>query len=610
VIAVFAAVLAACHPAPPPPVVEPAWHPAPPPPDDAIYFVMVDRFANGDPSNDGTLDASDPSAFHGGDLRGVIEHLDYLQALGVRTVWLSPVFSMRTEKFYDWGAFHGYWVQDLQRIEPRFGTEAELRELSDALHARGMRLLLDVVWNHVAMDAPLQAEHPGWFHQEGGIQDWNDPHQLVFGEVHGLPDFAQENPEVYDYLLGSSRHWIEVARPDGFRVDAVRHMPKDFLARMSRDLRSEAGDGFLLLGEDFQGDPVALAETFREGGFGAMFDFPMHYAMLDVFCDDRHPGRLGAMLSGDSAYPDAQHLVTFLDNHDLSRIATRCHGDLSRVRRALAFQLTTRGIPALTWGTEAALEGAGEPKNRADMVFSEENPLAADIQALLAFRRRHPALMGGATAFPRLGDKAEDHSRVLSYYRGAEPREFALVILNGETEPIPLGRVKALHAWAPPGEILVVDDRVHLYDASEGEVDIPTLAPGGLAVLTFRVDPTTAPEKVRVGRDVESQPGHTTVPLRVTATGAPLAPGDRLVLTGGGRALGNWDPAHPAGTFAEREGAQVIDLRAPSCSILEVKLVVVHPDGSLTWQEGENRYLTVPRYTGETPEARSLTVAW
>ncbi|MFH1463283.1 MAG: alpha-amylase family glycosyl hydrolase [Pseudomonadota bacterium] len=580
--------LAACHPAPPAPAVtDPAWHPAPPPPDDAIYFVMVDRFANGDPSNDGDVDPDDPSAFHGGDLRGVIEHLDDLQALGVRTVWLSPVFSMRTEKFYDWGAFHGYWVQDLRHLEPRFGDEATLRELSDALHARGMRLLLDMVWNHVAMDAPLQAEHPGWFHREGGIQDWNDPHQLVFGEVHGLPDFAQENPEVYDYLLGASRHWIEIARPDGFRIDAVRHMPKEFLGQISQDLRAEAGDGFLLLGEDFQGDPVALAETFRDGGFGAMFDFPMHYAMLDVFCDDRSPGRLGAMLSGDGAYPDAGRLVTFLDNHDLPRINTRCHGDLGRVRRALAFQLTTRGIPSITWGTEAALEGEGEPENRADMVFSEENALAADLQTLLAFRRRHPALTEGVTVQPSLTDGLLIHGRVAA-------RESASVVLNGTGGPLPLRPPTPVLTWLHPVEALVADDALHLVDLAAGGELPATLAPGALLVIVEAADDGLGEDETVADRLEYHLPGSGRAALTLTATGVPLESGDQLVLTGSGRALGNWDPARPAGTFKAQDGALTLALEAPSESILEVKLVVVHADGSVTWQAGENRYLQVP----------------
>ncbi len=567
-----------------------AWRPAPPPDDDVIYFAMVDRFHNGDPSNDGNIDLEDPTAFHGGDIQGVIDKLDYLQALGVRTIWLSPVYQMRTDKFFEWGAFHGYWVQDPGRVEPRFGDTALLRELSDQLHAREMRLLLDVVWNHVSFDAPLKEAQPDWFHQHGGIEDWNDPFELVNHEVHGLPDFAQEKPEVYDFLRDTSLRWVRDVQPDGFRVDAVRHMPVDFLASISADLQGEAGDGFFLLGEDFQGDPVALAESYEQGGFGSMFDFPMHYAMLDVFCDDRHPGRLAAMLSGDGAYPDAQGLVTFLDNHDLPRVLSRCHGDLARVRTALAFQLTTRGIPSITWGLEAGLEGEGEPDNRADMVFDRGHVLERDLRLLLDFRRRHPSLTHGVTYQPLATGK-----RLLIYARLSE-REEAIIAYNGADEPVPMAEDPGRIGWQQPIEALIVEEEPRLYSfQGEGNPLPPTLAPGGLAVIVLGADEGLAPGETVAQRLGYELPGALTTRLPITASGVTLGEGDELVLTGSGRALGNWNPSEPAGLFAERDGQLVLELDAPSETVLEVKLVLRHPDGSVTWQEGENRYLHVPK---------------
>lgn len=178
----------------------------------AIYFVMVDRFANGDRANDGDANPADPQAFHGGDLAGVLDRLDWLQDLGIDTVWLSPVFSMRTAPWHGYGAFHGYWTWRMDRLEPRFGDEALLGKLSDELHRRGMKLVLDLVLNHVGPDAPLLTEHPEWFHHLGGVTDWSNPEQLLTHDVHGLTDFAQENPGAADYLLGSARRWLR-ARP-------------------------------------------------------------------------------------------------------------------------------------------------------------------------------------------------------------------------------------------------------------------------------------------------------------------------------------------------------------------------------------------------------------
>jgi len=332
-----------------------------------VYFAMVDRFHNGDPSNDADADPSDPQGFHGGDLRGVIDKVDHLHGLGFRTVWLSPVFAMRTDKHGPWGAFHGYWLADPYSIEPRFGTEDDLRELADALHARDMRLVLDFVANHVGPDTPITVEHPDWLHGNGDVVRWDDPVETVTHDVHGLPDLAQENPEVAAWLLGAAMKWIELG-VDGYRLDAVRHVPIDFWAEFNDQLRAAAGDDFLLLGELFDGDPVAVSETMRAGRFGQMFDFPLHYAATDVICRDAHPGRLAAMLSLDRLYDDPSRLAVFADNHDLPRISSICGGGEAGLLRLL---VELRGELVVTWGTEWWSEGAEEPHNRGDARWEE-----------------------------------------------------------------------------------------------------------------------------------------------------------------------------------------------------------------------------------------------
>ena len=174
----------------------------------SVYFAMVDRFENGDASNDGAIDLNDPQAFHGGDLKGLITRLDWIQSMGFDTVWLSPIFKMRPEKWNGFGAFHGYWTWDLSALEPRFGDELMLAQLRSELDRRGMKLILDVVLNHVGPDAPLAQQKPEWFHHRGGITDWNDAQQLVMNDVHGLPDLATEKPEVFEYLLNATRRWL------------------------------------------------------------------------------------------------------------------------------------------------------------------------------------------------------------------------------------------------------------------------------------------------------------------------------------------------------------------------------------------------------------------
>lgn len=179
-----------------------AWAPK------GVYFAMVDRFENGDSANDGAIDVRDPQAFHGGDLKGLIKRLDWIQSMGFDTVWLSPIFKMRPDKWNGFGAFHGYWTWDLSALEPRFGDELTLAQLRSELDKRGMKLILDVVLNHVGPDAPLVQQKPEWFHHRGGITDWNDAQQLVMNDVHGLSDLATEKPEVFEYLLNATRRWL------------------------------------------------------------------------------------------------------------------------------------------------------------------------------------------------------------------------------------------------------------------------------------------------------------------------------------------------------------------------------------------------------------------
>lgn len=357
-----------------------------------IYFVMVDRFANGETSNDGTIDRSDPSAFHGGDLRGLIDRLDHLEDLGVGTVWLSPVFAMRTEPLGGHGAFHGYWLEDPFLVEPRFGTEEDLRELAAALEARGMGLYLDMVTNHVAYDSARVTSSPDWFHGLGDVVDWSDPEQALDHDVHGLPDLDQAHPEVREWLFDAGRHWVGELPVTGFRLDAVRHVPLGFWADYNREMRAVGGEDFELLGEMFDGDPAVIESTWRAGAFSSMFDFPLHYALVDVFCKGAPAGRLASVLWADRLYQDPGRLVTFVDNHDLPRAMSACGEDAERVAGMLRFLFAVRGTPAITWGTEAGLRGEGEPENRADMAWEGDFPLADVLRGAPSLR---PETAGG-----------------------------------------------------------------------------------------------------------------------------------------------------------------------------------------------------------------------
>ncbi len=529
------------------------------PPDDfdAIYFVLVDRFANGDPSNDGKTDPADPAAFHGGDLEGLIDRLDWLEQLGVRTVWLSPIFAMRTEKFFGHGAFHGYWVEDLTRIEPRFGDEATLKRLSEELARRDMRLLLDVVLNHVGPDAPLVKEKPEWFHRKGPLEDWNDPEQLTTHDVHGLPDLAVERDDVQRHLLGASMKWLRLARPHGFRLDAVKHVPLSFWARYNDEIRKAGGERFVLLGEMLDGDPATLSKVQREGRFSAMFDFPLYFALVDVFCRDRPPSRLGAVLSLDRFYDDPSSLVTLADNHDLPRIASDCGGDEERVAQALTVQLTARGTPSLTYGTEVGLRGAKEPENRPDMRF-QPTALTEHVRKLLRLRRSQRALRSGA---PVLLDSTD----AFFAYARVSPDEAVVVAVNRGQRPV----VLSPPAW--------VTGRAH--DLLGGEkarsLEVP---PRQVRVWSVSGDFGA----VAAEAEAQWRKGAKKRAVEWLANG----PGEVYVV-GSAPELGAWRVERAVGP-GEKARALL-----PVGAVFEYKLVLRDTGGRTIWESGENRSLFV-----------------
>lgn len=538
-------------------------------PQRALYFALVDRMPNGDVSNDRDVAPADPAAWHGGDLKGVTQRLDAMAALGVDALWLSPLSRGRAAKFEGHGAFHGYWVEELAELDPRFGSEAELQGLIAAAHARGIRVYVDLVLNHVDYDAKLVKAKPEWFHRNGPIVDWNDPVQLVTHEVHGLPDLAQERPEVHAALVQAAKAWI-ARGVDGFRLDAVKHVDAGWWRRFGDEVRAGAPDGFYLLGEDLEGDPGKLADRWGKTGFDAVFDFPLHFALLDVVCSGAPPARLAALLAGDAFYDAPERLVTLADNHDLPRLASRC-ADERDGRAVLELLAALRGTPSISWGTESALPGGKEPENRGDLRPDHE-PWRESLTAALARRAAWPALRGRYTQV-----LASDASSLL-LARG-DGQQAALVFLN---------RGEAPRAPALPEAL-----------AAALVIDAPREVPAhgvGLFRLALRPGGSSSPLLAALaGRPAE-------LPITVEVQGLPpLAAGERLHLTGAGPALGGWIPQR--GPVIE---AGLVTLVLPRGTLTEGKLVRVRPDGQVTWEGGEN----VPIFAPAAGPPAPLRLTW
>lgn len=513
-----------------------------------LYFILVDRFHNGDDTNDQTIDPADPQAFHGGDLSGIETKLDYLQDMGVDSLWLSPIFSMRTEKFHGHGAFHGYWVQHLDSIEPRFGGEKALSSLSKSMQKENMNLVIDMVYNHVSFDSPMIEAHPDWFHTYPSIEDWNDPFQLTHYQVHGLPDLDQSRPPVYQYLLHRSLYWQKQAQVQGFRIDAIRHMENDFLKQLSQDSNA------WMLGEDFNGNPAALIERGEQTGLDALFDFPLYYALTQDLCDQNQVSQIASIISMDQYYPENFQLVRFLDNHDLPRIYSRCKESKEKVYQALAFIFSVQGIPMLSYGTETWTKGAGEPENRASLEWDsiDQNLLQA-IKTLSKFRKTHPVLEKGK---PQITHYKKDQLVIEQSWDGY----LSYTILNLSDQPLPFSPpkdVKYLAGLEQKGEKITIKESLDF-------------SPNSLSILIYQGAPTASTERnFSITLDTKEDAEY------------------RLV--GSSPQFGSWNPEDGI-QLQKKDHSYQVELPIKERQVISYKIVKKEGE-TYTWEQGENHFL-------------------
>jgi neopullulanase len=363
---------------------------------DIMYLIMTDRFADGDLSNDGpdaNLNAAasealseraKPRGWHGGDLRGIQQHLDYLQQLGVTALWITPVYENHEESSY-----HGYGATNLYRVDEHYGKLDDLQSLATELHRRGMKLVLDTVPNHVGPANPWVSDEPApnWFHGtaahhlnvETNFRALIDPHapeRDKVGTLEGwfantLPDMDTNDPVVAKYLLQNAEWWIEQTGADALRIDTFSYVNRAFWNTFNGEL-AELYPHLTEVGEVFNGDPV-ITSSFAGGVTRAgsdtrlytPFDFPTYFALRDVFTKEAPMSKLAEVLANDALYPHPERLVPFFGNHDTSRFATAATKPAYEAL-AFAYILTSRGMPQIYSGDELALTGSDDPENRHD----------------------------------------------------------------------------------------------------------------------------------------------------------------------------------------------------------------------------------------------------
>ncbi len=374
--------------------------------DRIIYCIVTDRFYNGDVSNDSPIldpDLGERCNFLGGDFRGIIKKIEegYFELLGVDALWISPVYRAPDRAYRDalpphhkFSGYHGYWPVNHREIEPRFGTMNELKELVRVAHAHNIKIVLDLVLNHVHIDHPWWNEHPDWF-TEVEIEDGRENIRLFdeFPLTTWFDDFAptlnHDKEEVRKALIDSTVWLIKEIGVDGARLDAVKHMPLIFWKEFRQSLNREVGEDFFLFGETISSREKISSYIGKELLNGQL-DYPLFWVIRDVFSGKQNfYGLDNALTQSEKEYPQESMMCPFLGTHDFSRLITYCEleGDekevgwkgaknpseesYSRLRLAFTLLLTIKGTPIILYGDEFGLPGAGDPDNRRLMRFGD-----------------------------------------------------------------------------------------------------------------------------------------------------------------------------------------------------------------------------------------------
>jgi glycosidase len=375
---------------------------------DVVYLVMSDRFANGDSSNDShptvveKVNRAHKDGRHGGDIQGIINHLDYLEDLGVTALWCTPLLEDNEPTY----SYHTYAQSDYYRIDPRFGSNELYKKLADELHQRDMKLIMDYVTNHwgskhwMIQDLPTRDWIHIWSEGEKGFQRSSyrmstqmDPHTSDYDYkacMDGwfdttMPDMNQANPLLLKYLITNAIWWIEYADLDGYRVDTYSYNDKEGIAQWTKAILDEY-PYFNIVGEVWMEETARVAYWQKDSAIGALqdynsycpsvMDFTLFFEMAKMFNEDEQHWQDGMYRAynnfvNDFLYPDPMNLMIFAGNHDTSRIASVFGENVDKYKLVLTLLATMRGYPQLYYGDEIGMTGL---KNEGDGLLRKDFP--------------------------------------------------------------------------------------------------------------------------------------------------------------------------------------------------------------------------------------------
>lgn len=416
--------------------------------DEIIYFIMLDRFADGDPSNNQTVDTENPLAFHGGDLKGLKDNLDEIADLGATAIWFTPIVEQVMEPVEAEGlpfhGHHGYWAESFTRLDPRFGTEADLKDLVDRAHELGLKVILDVVYNHVGYGAEWTRSRGEWLRQ--GEECGGDPITLC---LSGLPDLKTELPEVRDHLFEAHIGLAERVGADGFRLDTYKHISQEFWQAHRSETRARLGDDFFLIGEIWDADKYIARKPFEEDTLDGVLDFSFRDRTMKLLNGVETPARYARYFTKRHDVPEGHVLAPFLSSHDVPMLLAMLRGDTDKLRLAFALQMFADGTPVITWGEEVGRRGGLWPENRQAMPWGDrtqlpgagmarDEALREDVKGMISLRKHLPDMRHAPV------ETIAAEGNVLALKKGA-----VILVINRGAEVAPMPDLPGEFEWQP-----------------------------------------------------------------------------------------------------------------------------------------------------------------
>jgi neopullulanase len=488
---------------------------------DVIYLLTPDRFANGDLTNDSNptllekANRTNKDGRHGGDIKGLKEHLNYIQNLGVTAIWPMPLLENNQSDF----TYHGYAISDFYKIDPRFGTNELYKQFVSDAKTKNLKVIKDLVLNHCGSSHWWMADLPSkdWINNEAVFMSTNHLHEAV-QDIHAskkdlqkqvegwfvpsMPDMNQKNEFLSNYLIQNTIWWIEYADLAGLRIDTYPYSEKKFLAKWNKAILSEYPN-INIVAEEWSLKPSLISywqknknnKDAYKSELPTLMDFPMQNALIDGLLGEEVQNEKGLTkiyqtLSEDFLYPNPNNLVVFADNHDINRFFTQVNGNVDLFKMGMVYLLTTRGIPQIFYGTEIGLQSpdiksdgeirkdmpGGWPDDTTD-VFSQKNlktqqtELYNFVQKILLWRKTATAIHDGQLI------QFAPNNGIYSYFRFNKKEKY-WIIFNKNKEPKTLNNKDYEELLPKTAELFDIYSNAQLLDTNK-----VTIAANGFLIL-------------------------------------------------------------------------------------------------------------------------------